>query len=70
MSTTKPIHVTPREGARIRQPNRNGRVMPADGDFISPNDMFYLRAIQSGDLIVTEEKAEAKVAPPPTAEKK
>lgn len=66
MSTTKPIHVTPREGARIRQPNRNGRVMPADGDFISPNDMFYLRAIQSGDLIVTEEKA----AEPPKPEKK
>lgn len=55
MSNT--IHVKPREGARVRQPNRNGRVMPAEGDFVSVDDTFYIRLINSGDLVVTDEKA-------------
>lgn len=43
--------VKPNEGARVRQPERGSRVMPAAGDWISHN-VFYEGLIASGDVIV------------------
>ena len=45
------IYVVPREGARIMQPNRNGRAMPIEGDYVDTNDVYYVRLINSGDLV-------------------
>lgn len=53
---TNLVKVTPAEGRTIRQPNRNNRVMPQEGDFVSPDDVFYSRLIGTGDLVV--QKAE------------
>lgn len=44
------VYVKPAEGARVRQPNRNSRVMPDEGDHVPRND-FYQKLIISGDLI-------------------
>lgn len=66
---TNVVRVVPAEGARIRQPNRNGRVMPQEGDFVSPDDMFYARLILSGDLVVVKgEPPKAEEAKPATFE--
>lgn len=49
------IKVKPAEGARIRQPNRNSRVMPAEGDIVSLDDTYYSRLLLTGDLEPVEE---------------
>ena len=61
------VKVVPAEGVSIRQPNRNNRIMPAEGDFVSPDDTFYTRLILSGDLLVVEEKP-AREEPAPAQE--
>lgn len=57
------IIVKPREGARVRQPNRNNRVMPPEGDRVSEDDVFYSRLILSGDLVVVAETVKHEPAP-------
>lgn len=47
------VFVKPADGVRIRQPNRNNRIMPADGDTVPRND-FYTRLILSGDLVESD----------------
>ena len=60
------VKVVPAKGARIRQPNRNGMVMGEKGDVVSTDDTFYIRLINSGDLVVVDEKApQTKEAPTP-----
>lgn len=49
------IKVKPADGARIRQPNRNSRVMPAEGDIVSLDDTYYSRLLLTGDLEPVEE---------------
>lgn len=45
------VNVKPAPGARVRQPERNNRVMPGEGDRV-PRNTYYERLIISGDLIV------------------
>lgn len=62
------IKVKPAEGARIRQPNRNFRVMPAEGDIVDTDDTYYSRLLLTGDLepvetvtiVVAEDKPSKK----------
>lgn len=73
---TNLVKVVPAEGARIRQPNRNNRVMSQEGDFVSPDDTYYSRLILSGDLVVvkdepkTEEKETKLAAEPAPAQER
>ena len=57
------VFVKPAEGARVRQPNRNGRVMPAEGDHVSMDDTYYNRLISSGDLLVVDQQTAASAKP-------
>lgn len=57
------VFVKPKNGARIRQPERNGAVMP-DGGATVPRDGYYERLIISGDVVVSEEPV-AKRSPYP-----
>jgi hypothetical protein len=50
------VFVKPSEGARIRQPDRNGRVMPDAGAMV-PRDVYYERLILTGDVVVTDPPA-------------
>lgn len=51
------VKVRPAEGARVRQPNRNFRVMPAEGDTVNLDDVFYSRLVGTGDLVIVPEAA-------------
>lgn len=76
------VKVVPAEGATIRQPNRNMRIMPPEGDLVSRDDSFYERLIMSGDVKIVDDnpkfetpddkpvKPEAKAAPSQAAPKK
>jgi hypothetical protein len=61
---TTHVYVKPRDGARIIQPNRNHRVMPAEGDFVDMNDVFYVRLLGWGDIVRADPPAEPKAAKP------
>jgi hypothetical protein len=56
------VKVKPAEGARIRQPNRNYRVMPPEGDVIDTDDTYYSRLLLNMDLVPVEDEPEAKQA--------
>lgn len=66
------LYVVPSPGARIRQPERNGLIMPEAGAHVPDND-FYQRLIAGGDVSIgtapTKAKAEpvteSAAAPPP-----
>lgn len=47
------VFVKPREGARVRQPERGGRVMPSAGSFV-PRNAFYERMIATGEILLSE----------------
>jgi hypothetical protein len=47
------VYVKPGEGARIRQPERGGEVMPAAGARV-PRDVYYERLIIGGDVVETD----------------
>jgi hypothetical protein len=64
------VRVKPAEGATIRQPNRNYRIMPADGDIVSLDDTFYNRLIITGDLELVEENVKAPEPEPQSGKKK
>lgn len=48
------VFVKPRGGARIRQPDRGGNVMPDAGARV-PRDVYYERLIITGDVAITDE---------------
>ena len=41
-------------GARIRQPNKNSRVMPPEGDWVDMDDTYYSRMALTGDIVVVD----------------
>jgi len=43
------VYVVPAAGGRVRQPERNYRVMPEVGDFV-PLDAHYERLLIAGDI--------------------
>jgi hypothetical protein len=47
------VYVKPSEGARIRQPERGGQVMPDSGALV-PRDTYYERLIIGKDVVETE----------------
>jgi hypothetical protein len=51
------VYVKPSQGGRIRQPERNGRVMPETGDLV-PRDSYYERLLIGGDIVETDPPAE------------
>jgi hypothetical protein len=60
------VYVKPREGGRIRQPERNGKVMP-DGGAPVPRDSYYERLLISGDVVETDPPANTKIPAMATA---
>jgi len=59
------IYVVPSPGARIRQPERNGLIMPEVGAYVPDND-FYQRLIIGRDVKLAMPPAKAKAAAPVT----
>lgn len=56
---TEFVYVKPAPGGRIRMPDRNSTVMPAEGRLV-PRIDFYERLIVSRDLVIaTPPKVEA-----------
>lgn len=61
------LFVKPREGGRVRQPERRGQVMPDDGAFV-PRDAYYERLLIAGDVIeATPPARQAQAEPAATA---
>lgn len=58
------VYVKPKEGGRVRQPERASRVMPAEGALV-PRNGYYTRLILAGDVVITDVP---KAAPAPAAE--
>lgn len=56
------VYVKPKEGGRVRQPERNSRVMPAEGALV-PRNGYYTRLILAGDVVI----ADVPKAPPEAA---
>lgn len=61
------VYVKPKEGGRVRQPERGSRVMPAEGALVQRNG-YYTRLILAGDVVVTEPPKAPPEAAPPVAE--
>lgn len=57
------VYVKPAEGARIRQPDRGGAVMPDAGALV-PRDSYYERLIVTRDVVETDPPAEETAAEP------
>lgn len=55
------IYVKPADGGRVRQPERQSRVMPPEGGYV-PRDAHYERLLATGDVIETPPPAEAAPA--------
>src|SRR5437870_4006567 len=55
--TMDTVYVKPGEGARIRQPERNGAVMPAAGVRVERNS-YYERLLLTGDVVEAGEPQE------------
>jgi len=60
------IYVVPSPGARVRQPERNGRIMPDVGSSVPDND-FYQRLLITSDLKLGEPPKKVATAPEPAA---
>lgn len=50
---TQVVFVKPADGGRVRMPDRNSNVMPAEGMLV-PRNVYYERMIITGELIVDE----------------
>lgn len=57
------IYVRPREGGRVRMPERNLIPMPEKGAWV-PRDDFYERLLIGGDVIACDPPAEDGPAAP------
>jgi len=44
------LYVKPAEGSTVRDPGRDGAVLPPEGDFV-PREIFWLRRIAQGDVV-------------------
>lgn len=62
------VYVKPSEGARIRQPDRNGQVMPEVGALV-PRDSYYERLLIGGDIVETDQPKVAPASQPAPADK-
>lgn len=65
------IYVVPAAGARVRQAERQSRVMPAEGAWV-PNDAHYQRLVATGDVVPADAPKKAPAvapaaAPPPAS---
>ncbi|NEV79281.1 DUF2635 domain-containing protein [Rhodopseudomonas sp. BR0C11] len=60
---TESIYVKPREGGRVRMPERNYNVMPAEGATV-PRVDYYERLLIGGDISIADPPP-AKPATPP-----
>lgn len=58
------VTVKPRDGARIRQPDRNGRVMAAEGAIVNADNPYYLNALRTGDLVEAKPTKPERTKPP------
>ncbi len=47
------IHVKPAPGRRIRNPDRNFRVMPEAGEEVA-DSIHWRRALDAGDVVIVE----------------
>lgn len=56
------IYVKPADGGRVRQPERQFRVMPAEGAFV-PRDAHYERLLAAGDVVAAEVPAAPAAEP-------
>jgi hypothetical protein len=66
---TEFVYVKPAfEGGRIRMPDRDSKVMPAEGHTV-PRIDFYERLIIAGDLVITDDPNAPKPAAHPDAHK-
>ncbi len=61
------VFVKPREGGRIRQPERQGRVMPEAGALV-PRVSYYERLILTGDVVISSAPQPVAAAAPALAE--
>jgi hypothetical protein len=63
------VYVKPSKGARIRQPERGGQVMPDVGAMV-PRDTYYERLIIGEDVVETDPpKASPDPQPAPAPDK-
>lgn len=62
---TEYVYVKPAPGGRIRMPDRNGTVMPAEGKLV-PRIDYYERLILAGDVKITDAPAAEKEQPAAT----
>lgn len=62
------VYVKPKEGGRVRQPERGSRVMPAEGALV-PRNGYYTRLIMAGDVVVGTAPEKPKAVPAPEAAK-
>lgn len=63
------VYVVPAAGGRVRQPERQSRVMPPEGAWV-PRDAHYERLIAAGDVTPADPpdaKAAAKIENKPEA---
>ncbi len=63
---TEFVFVKPAEGGRVRMPERNSNVMPAEGALV-PRIDYYERLILAGDVVVTDAPKEEKPQREPAA---
>ncbi|PPQ42165.1 DUF2635 domain-containing protein [Rhodopseudomonas palustris] len=63
---TESIYVKPREGGRVRMPERNYNVMPAEGAMV-PRVDYYERLLIGGDIAIAVPPA-AEIATQPETE--
>ena len=49
------VFVKPAEGARVRMPDRNSNVMPAEGAIV-PRSVYYERLIMTGEIAIDDVK--------------
>lgn len=56
------VYVKPKEGGRVRQPERGSRVMPTEGALV-PRNGYYTRLIMAGDVVISPEPEKPKAAP-------
>lgn len=59
------IFVKPREGGRVRMPERNFRPMDPKGEWVPRHD-YYERLLIGGDIVICDPPQEAVSSPEPT----
>lgn len=60
------VYVKPKDGGRVRQPERASRVMPAEGDLV-PRNGYYTRLLIGGDVVACDAPQAPRIAEPTPA---